>query len=359
MARPRATHRHRTVSEPEQREFVEVQQEQQQQHDDDKQRRFEFDPTPGLDGPVRRFQILKSTPVGLVCPQNIHFSVVDVDAGIAQTGHVFDLSTPSNEPVFVTNQLKWWKQKYILPPSFEIFPGDAHAHASRKQAGRRNGTQQGEITGLPPSPRHDSLTFDSGGLSHGTTAPANGKAYPLAQIKYRGWQGLTGMSISLTLYNITPEMHYYHHDYTHGLVDNDDDQSLTPDIRSRYLISRSGWKREYILTPGGYKWRSPSLPEKKNILASAAVDDATPVGHGNLILEDSEQNPVAVYRQRRDHDVLGTLTVFLRHVKESKRGRDGTNSHGQDGKISTEAVLASCLAVVIYERVGWQNLLGR
>jgi hypothetical protein len=360
MARPRATHRHRTVSEPEQREFCEVdQQQQQQQHDE--QRGFEFDSAQGLDGPVRRFQILKSSPLGLVCPQNIRFSVVDVDAGIAQTGHVFDLSTPSNEPIFVTNQLKWWKQKYILPPSFEIFPGDAHEHASRKQAGRRKGTQQGEITGLPPSPRHDILTFDSGS-SDSTMTSAQGKAYPVAQIKYRGWQGLTGMSISLTLYNITPEMHYYRHDYTHGLAD--DEPSPTPDIRSRYLISRAGWKREYILTPGGYKWRSPSLPEKKDIFAAPAVDDATPTGHGNLILEDSAQVPVAVYKQRRDHEILGTLTVFLRHVNESRRdrerGRDGKNdSHGQDGKITTEAVLASCLAVVTYERVGWQNLLGR
>ncbi|ETI22645.1 hypothetical protein G647_06721 [Cladophialophora carrionii CBS 160.54] len=367
MARPRTPHRRRTVSESEQREFVDVQQEhQQQQHDE--QRHFDLSSsTQGLDGPIRRFQILKSTPVGLVCPQNIRFSVVDADAGIAQTGHIFDLSTPATEPIYVTNDLKWWKQRYFLPPSFEVFPGNAHKHGSRSQrtASRRVAQEGSEISGLPPSPPHDSLTFpDSRSRAHSTTGQTE-KAYPVAEIKYRGWQGLTGMSVALTVYNITPEMHYHNH-YSHALADDPDS---TPDIRSRYLISRTGWKREYILTPGGYKWRSPSPVEKKDILAAPAVDDATPVGHGNLILEDADQTPVAVYKQRRDHEVLGTLTVLLQHVNET--GSDGRNGHGQghghghghgkgnDGKITTEAVLASCLAVVTYERIGWQNLLGR
>ncbi|EXJ58383.1 hypothetical protein A1O7_05808 [Cladophialophora yegresii CBS 114405] len=354
MDRPRTAHHHRTVSEPEQREFLDVQQEHQQ-HDEQR-----VHATQEPDGPVRRFQILKSTPVGLVCPQNIRFSVVDVDAGIAQTGPIFDLSTPSNEPIFVTNDLKWWKQKYFLPPSFEVFRGPTHKHGSgsfKQTAGRQRVTQEGEISGLPPSPLHDSLTFESRSSTHSTTGSAKEKAYPVAEIKYRGWQGLTGMSVSLTLYNITPEMHYRNH-YTQTLAN---DLSSTPDIRSRYLINRTGWKREYIVTPGGYKWRSPSLGEKKGILASPAMDDATPVGHGNLILEDAEQTPVAVYKQRRDHDVLGTLTVFLWHVNESgtDRGNGHGHAHGHDSKITTEAVLASCLAVVTYERIGWQNLLGR
>src|SRR5258708_4041400 len=108
------TDRQRTISEPEQREFFTVEPEHRQRRQHERHRVVGLNATEEFSGPVRRFEIHKSTPLGLVFPQNIHFSVVDVDARIAQTGHTFDLSACSHKPVFVTSELKWWKQGYIL-----------------------------------------------------------------------------------------------------------------------------------------------------------------------------------------------------------------------------------------------------
>jgi len=81
-------------------------------------------------------------------------------------------------------------------------------------------------------------------------------------------------------------------------------------------------------------------------MAIPAVDDGHPCASGNLVLSDPRSRLVAVYKQRRDYDVLGALTVFPDAL------------HGAGPPVSIEAVVASCLAVVMYERVGWQNLLG-
>ena len=248
--------------------------------------------------------------------------------------------------MFITSELKWWKQKYILPPSFEIVPGGAHRHASRKRTDQWQDTQTEEVTGLPPSPSHDRHTIESS-RKHRPAKAGEHKPYPLAEIKYHGWEGLTNMSTSLTLYNITPEMHYLHD------IAN---VHAAPETRCQYSIRRSGWRREYALTPSGHKWRSPSLSEKYRLLSKSALDDTLPVVHGNLMLEDAEQNVVAIYKQRRDWEVLGTLTVFSEYVDDHQRQQH--EYHGQQGKITVEAIVASCLAVVMYERVGWQNLWG-
>lgn len=335
MAGSRTADIHRTIPESQQRELFEVVQQQSQL---EQQRAFEFEsgPSPRLDSHVRRLKILKSTPVGLVFPQSLYLSVIDVETGIASTGHSFEPSPSSSEPIFVTSELKWWKQKCILPPSFKVFPPSAHVQHKEAQRGEDGAT--GEIVGLPKSPNHESINSTS---NVSLTGSKDQKPYPLAEIKYKGWQGLTRMSTLLTLYNMTPESHYQHADAPVLTQDLDS----TPDIRSRYAIARTGWKREYTLTPGGYQWRAPTLREKKELFSTPALDDASLVGHGNLILENADAEVVAVYKQQRDYDVLGNLTVFL---------ENGITN----GKISLEAVVASCLAVVVYERVGWQNLLG-
>jgi len=273
--------------------------------------------------------------------------VKDLDAGIAHNGRSLDLS--SDEPLFVTDELKWWKQKYILPPSFEVFPGKAHEHGSWKRTDEQRGTQPCETTGPLSSPPHGRITFNSV-PSRGQHKGREQRPYPLAKIKYNGWEGLTHMSVSLTLYNITPDMHY-HNSYSHNLADT---VQSTPDDRSQYSILRMGWKREYVLDPGGHKWRSPSVLEKNSLMSKSALDDTIPIVHGNLILEDSEANLVAVYKQRRDWEILGNLTVFSKHAQTSTH--ETTNE--QLGRMTVEAVVASCLAVVVYERVGWQNLWG-
>src|SRR6201996_814123 len=126
MAGTRSANHQRTVSEPEQREFFPVKPKQLQHEQQRSPFEHNSDGTAeGLDGPIRRFEILKSTPLGLVFPQNVYFSVVDLDAGIAQTGYSIDLPTSSStgKPVFTTSQLKWWKQKMMLPPAFKVFHG--------------------------------------------------------------------------------------------------------------------------------------------------------------------------------------------------------------------------------------------
>ncbi|KAJ9609533.1 hypothetical protein H2200_005860 [Cladophialophora chaetospira] len=340
MARARTTFLHRAVSEPQQRELVTF---KQHEH----QRGFECDRSTGFDSPVRRFEILKSTPLGVVFPQNVYFSVKDLDAGIAHSGYSSNLS--SDKPVFITNELKWWKQKYVLPPSFELFRGGDQGVGSRKPTNEPRRSHSDEITGLPPASTHDGITVNHDS-THTRVGAGDPESYPLAKIKYRGWEGVTHFGVSLTLYNITPDMHYQN-DFSNNLTQDFDSG---PNIRSQYSIVRKGLKREYIFVPGNRKWRSPSSSEKNSLLSKSALDDTFPVVHGNLILEDSEANIVAVYKQRRDYEVLGNLTVFSNHVSGPRQ--DGRNE--QEGKITVEAVVGSCLAIVVYERIGWQNLWG-
>lgn len=92
-------------------------------------------------------------------------------------------------------------------------------------------------------------------------------------------------------------------------------------------------------TTGVYRWRG-----SKKILDIPEMDDGFPKCNGNLKLEDPDAKLVAVYKQRRDHDVLGGLTVFTENLKAD---------------VPIEAVVSSCLAIVMYERVAWQNMFGQ
>ncbi|KIW95552.1 uncharacterized protein Z519_04137 [Cladophialophora bantiana CBS 173.52] len=387
MARTRTTDNRRKVSESEQREFESINQQRQQQQ----QQLFEFDEHEQFQhewhGAVRRFEIFKSTTLGLVCPQNLDLSVVDVDAGIVHRGSPDDLSTlptSRHEPVFVTSDMKWWKQKPFLPPSFQIFPGVAHQrHPQHKWLrGREVPPLGSEVTRPPLTPPHETVSHILANPSadpvdvltrtnskKSSTNFKKDEPYPLAEIKYQGWQGFTRMSISLTVYNITPDMH-------HSPPAPQELHHTIPDIRSQYTIARCGWKREYILTGSslslpGYKWHSPPS-HNSQVLSMPAVDDGFDLANGNLLLEDSKGTLVAVYKQRRDHEVLGALTVFLanvvggpsvgNHMNGSGNGHGHGHGNGNIGhreeRIPLEVVVASCLAVVVYERVGWQNLLG-
>ena len=293
MARTRKTDDDGTLAEPEQRELF-----QYHQHN------------------IRRFEILKSTPVGLLFPQNLQLELRDVDAGIPITGHPSYLSS-GTAPVFVTSDMKWWKVKYMLPPSFKMFPH--HPEFKAKSV-----YPSSEIVGIPLSPPHDSY--------HRDMNPS--KPWPMAEIKYSGWQGITQMNVGLTVYEVQKWMTY-------------DNELQTPaDICSRWTISRNGYSREYTLTgipstPGteGYKWRG-----NKKILNIAEMNDGFRKCNGNLKLEDKDARLVAVYKQRRDSDVLGSLTIFTDNMKE---------------KVPLEVIVSSCLAIVIYERIGFQNMFGQ
>lgn len=140
------------------------------------------------------------------------------------------------------------------------------------------------------------------------------------------------MTIDLTIYEVSKWMVYDH------------ELHAPADIRSRWTIMRVDYRREYIMgrikSPelGIYRWRG-----NKKILDIPEMDDGFPKCNGNLKLEDSDAKLVAVYKQRRDSNVLGGLTVFTENLKE---------------KLPIEVVVSSCLAIVMYERIGWQNMFG-
>lgn len=270
--------------------------------------------------------------MGLVNPQNLQLKLVEVD--ICSTG----TRVPTKEflscpPAFVTSDMKWWRTKMMLPPTFEMYPSDPQAPV----------TASGPVTDLP-----------------GTALPGTlEKPYPLAHIKYRGWQGFSHMTVDMTMYHFTRDMHF------EPTLHTPDEGA---DIRSRWRISRVAWKREYDLTctsnpanstggdagssdqqsKGCYKWHSTPPSEFE---ANPAADDGYPRASGNLVLSDPQSRLVALYKQRRDSDVMGSLTVFPDALHDADSAAGGPT-------ISLEAVVSSCLAVVVYERVGWQNLLG-
>lgn len=290
MAWTRKTDHDRAVAKPEQRELL-----QQHQHN------------------IRRFEIIKSSPVGLVFPQNLQLELKDVDAGISLTGHS-SLLPSGTAPTYVTSDMKWYKVKCMLPPSFEVFP-------SRPKVQTGSTPPTGEVTGLP-SPSHQPNYKDA----------SESKSWPLAKIKFPGWQGLTSMTIKMTIYEVSKWMVYDH-------------QLHAPsDIRSQWTILRVDYRREYIMgrvgpsDTGIYRWRG-----SKKILDIPEMDDGFPKCNGNLKLEDKDARLVAVYKQRRDSDVLGGLTVFTENLKDD---------------VPIEVVVSSCLAIVLYERVAWQNMFG-
>lgn len=356
MARARTTNARGTVGEPEQRELVEIKQHKHQQ-----KRFFEPDESDEPDEQhtrVRRFEIRKSTALGLVFPQDFQLSVVDVDAGVANTAHHADLSLlsgTSTPPAFVTSDMKWWKVKYMLPPSFKLFPANPECKGktmARQKSSSNSNSNSSEIVGLPSSPEHSDLRHRHAVDAHQATD--HDDPYPLVQIKYPGWQGVSRTIIDLTLYSITREMHHQSSSF-HNELDGDGGQQA---LRNYLTITRQGWSREYLMTPGAtsairgtYMWRSPGTASKSRILTQPAVDDGYPLANGNLVLEDTRHpgRLLAVYKQRRDWDVLGSLAVFV--------DRLGVEYEGEE-RLSVAAVVGSCLAVVVYERVGWQNMWG-
>lgn len=280
-----------------------------------KQRQVEFQPQH-----VRRFEILKSTPLGLVYPQNLRLEVIDL-------GDSKDLTSAA--PLFTTSELKWWKVKMMLPPSFEIYsPHQDHLHDAHPSPS--------EINGLP-----------------GNKPLGHDKPYPVAQIRYPGWEGMSHLHVDITLYNFTPEMHF---DPTlHSLDDNSD-------IRSHWTVKRVGCKREYSLSctssPGthtSYTWRSRA---KSEILTLPDVDDGHAAANGNLCLETPAGEIVAVYKQRRDYRVLGALTVFQDTLDSARKYSSNQDANTGNVHPSIEAIVASCLALVLYERIGGQSLFG-
>ncbi|KAL2443579.1 hypothetical protein ABEF95_007204 [Exophiala dermatitidis] len=292
---------------------------------------------------VRRFEILKSTPLGLVFPQNLRLEVVDVDddKGTDATG-------------FVTTEMKWWKVQFVVPPTFEIYPSSHPANEAKYELDQHK------------RHRRASSETDPALSSSSATKKDRREPYPVAKVEFPHVDNLWKLTVDITLYHITPAMHF---DPT---ATGAEDAAL----RTRWAIKQiSCLGRQYSMTctnPGGrsgsgsgsYMWRSRP---KAEILALPGVDDGHPAVNGNLVLEDPDGRIVAVYKQRRDFKVMGALTMFLDTLEPTTTTTtaDEVSEPQPSGEAeraprpTVEAVLASTLAVVLFERISFRSLMGK
>lgn len=313
MARPRKTGLYGTKLESKQRKFFEHHELEQYHHSNQQSDQRQT---------IRRFQINKSTPLGLIFPQNLQYQLNEFDDERLR-------SNVSNvAPIFTSNDMQWWKVKYFLPPTMTLYAPEDERSGSPKS------TSRGPIGGpLPTSLSEEDEEDKYDKSQHPPQNPTN--SYPFAVIKYPGWQGVTQLTVNLTIYNMKESMHY----------DTSSASNVTGDLRSRWTIKRVGWARRYNVIPVSgsssascLQWRS-----SKTILDIPDIQDGYPKANGNLKLEDADAKLIAVYKQRRDWDVMGNLTVFTDELR---------------GGVTIELVVASCLAVVTYERLGFQNGFG-
>ncbi|KAL2443592.1 hypothetical protein ABEF95_007435 [Exophiala dermatitidis] len=300
---------------------------------------------------VRRFEILKSTPLGLVYPQNLRLGVVDVDddKGTDATG-------------FVTTEMKWWKVQFVVPPTFEIYPS-SHP-ANEVKYGLDQHKRRRSSSGTAPAPSSSSAKND------------RAEPYPVAKVDFPHVDNLWKLTVDITLYHITPAMHF---DPT-ATTRTDDAAAAaahSDDLRTRWAIKQIRCLgRQYSMTcthPGGrngsnsYMWRSRP---KAEILTLPGVDDGHPAVNGNLVLEDPDGRIVAVYKQRRDFKVMGALTIFLDTLEPTTTTTtDIVSEQGQQpsGELeperaprpTVEAVVAGTLAVVLFERISFRSLVGK
>ena len=79
---------------------------------------------------------------------------------------------------------------------------------------------------------------------------------------------------------------------------------------------------------------------------------ALPECHGNLKLVDSRGKVLAAWRQQRGKKVLGMLYVFDDEEEEVGKGKVGP------GGLDIDVVVATCLYVVIVERILWTTFVG-
>ncbi|EXJ90287.1 hypothetical protein A1O1_03386 [Capronia coronata CBS 617.96] len=129
--------------------------------DQPEQRDGEFQPQH-----FRRFEILKSSTLGLVYPQNLRLDVVDVDEPTS-------IYLTSSTPRFVTSLMKWWKVKVLPPPSCEIYSTNLdYAYHEQQYGNETTGASDRRISGHSQKP------------------------YPVAQIKYPGWEGMSCLKLT-------------------------------------------------------------------------------------------------------------------------------------------------------------------
>ena len=235
----------------------------------------------------RSFQVVKTSALGLGAPQ-----------GFAVMIHPIGGTSQSPSPAYHTSKMWWTKQRPWLPPSFDLFYG-------------------------------------GGVASHKSDHEQNVK---IAEVKYRGWEGMVGMKCDI---EVNDKDHTL--DYPNQLQYDTD--------MSRLQLKRKGIGRNYEMrTASMDQGTNEILYWKGTKSALGGVKDNAPNCNGNLkLIRPGRGNGVlAVWKNRTDPLILGTLHVF-------DKVNDGTADQFDE-------VVVSCLAVVFAERLsgrGWLGGLGK
>ncbi|OQE42099.1 hypothetical protein PENCOP_c004G04410 [Penicillium coprophilum] len=248
--------------------------------------------------PYRSFNVFKDVALGTnawsFCLQ------VHPSGGLAQ----------SPSPVYHTLRIPWYRQGLYLPASFDLYSG-GNVVRSRKD----------------PSPESQDHR---------------------AHIHYHGFEGLVGLHVTVDIF--------------HQIGSNAfQDESLGSRKGSSDLvkhcsvdIARKGMGRTYRIgiTHGGavktFYWKGSKTA--LSLLETEGKDAGSSDGNGNLkfFAADAPDDILAVWQNRTDRQILGSLNIFAELDTDS------------DGNL--EGLVVSCLAVVVAERVsgrGWIGGLGK
>ncbi|CAG7967868.1 unnamed protein product [Penicillium olsonii] len=206
----------------------------------------------------------------------------------------------SPSPVYHTLRIPWYRQGLYLPASFDLYAG-GNVVRSRKD----------------PSPD-----------------PQDHRAH----IHYRGFEGLLSLRATIDLFRGDQG----------GTAD-----SSSPEEHASVNVARKGIGRKYRVeishadSVKTFYWKG----SKTALSLLETEDDTLPnSGNGNLkfFAADAPEDILAVWQNRTDRQILGSLNV----IANLDAGSDGV----------LEGLMASCLAVVVAERVsgrGWIGGLGK
>lgn len=209
----------------------------------------------------------------------------------------------SPSPVYHTCRIPWYRQGLYLPASFDLYAG-GNVVRSRKD----------------PSP-----------------APQDHRAH----IHYRGFEGLLSLRATIDLFRL-------------GGPQDEAAGSSVLDKHCSVEVSRKGFGRTYRVeithaeTLRTFYWKGSKSALS---LLETGDDEAVPHGgNGNLKFFDADKpdDVLAVWQNRTDRQILGSLNV----ISDLDADTDGV----------LEGLMASCLAVVVAERVsgrGWIGGLGK
>ncbi|KAK9853949.1 hypothetical protein MYU51_004545 [Penicillium brevicompactum] len=209
----------------------------------------------------------------------------------------------SPSPVYHTWRIPWYRQGLYLPASFDLYAGGNVVH-SRKD----------------PSPE-----------------PQDHRAH----IHYRGFEGLLSLRATIDLFRPAGGP-------------NEPTSSSVLAKHCSVELSRKGFGRTYRVdiihaeTLRTFYWKG-----SKSALSLLETEDNEAVsnaGNGNLKFFDADKpnDVLAVWQNRTDRQILGSLNV----ISDLDADTDGV----------LEGLVASCLAVVVAERVsgrGWLGGLGK